>query len=99
MVTAERLAFYSPDVALCDQCREEFFDPSDRRHHYPFITCINCGPRFSIVRDIPYDRKNTAMDPFPMCDRCLAEYSGPDGPALSLPAQRLPGVRAPHIAL
>ncbi|HPC40748.1 MAG TPA: carbamoyltransferase HypF [Spirochaetota bacterium] len=76
-VTEERLAFYSPDVALCDQCREEFNDPSDRRHHYPFITCINCGPRFSIVRDIPYDRKNTAMDPFPMCDRCLAEYTDP----------------------
>ncbi len=77
VVTAERLAFYSPDVALCDRCHEEFNDPSDRRHHYPFITCINCGPRFSIVRDIPYDRKNTAMDPFPMCERCLAEYTEP----------------------
>ncbi len=76
-VTSVRLAFYSPDVALCDRCREEFNDPSDRRHHYPFITCINCGPRFSIVRDIPYDRKNTSMDPFPMCDRCLAEYTDP----------------------
>ncbi len=76
-VSEERLAFYSPDVALCDQCRKEFSNPSDRRHHYPFITCINCGPRFSIVRDIPYDRKNTAMDPFPMCERCLAEYTDP----------------------
>jgi hydrogenase maturation protein HypF len=76
-ITAERLAFYSPDVAVCDRCREEFFDPADRRHLYPFITCINCGPRFSIVRDIPYDRKNTSMDPFPMCDRCRAEYTDP----------------------
>lgn len=77
VVTAERLAFYSPDVALCDRCLEEFRDPADRRYRYPFITCINCGPRFSIVRDIPYDRPNTAMDPFPMCDRCLAEYTDP----------------------
>ena len=77
VVTAERLAFYSPDVALCDQCREEFGNPADRRYHYPFITCINCGPRFSIVRDIPYDRTNTAMEPFLMCDRCLAEYTDP----------------------
>lgn len=77
-ITEERLAFYSPDVAVCDQCRVEFSDPSDRRHHYPFITCINCGPRFSIVRDIPYDRTNTSMDPFPMCDRCLAEYTDPE---------------------
>jgi len=73
----ERLAFYSPDVAICDDCRREFFDPADRRYLYPFITCINCGPRFSIVSDIPYDRPNTAMDPFPMCDACLAEYRDP----------------------
>jgi hydrogenase maturation protein HypF len=76
-IAAERLAFYSPDAAVCDQCRGEFFDPSDRRHLYPFITCINCGPRFSIVRDIPYDRENTSMDPFPMCERCRAEYADP----------------------
>jgi hydrogenase maturation protein HypF len=76
-VTARRLAFYSPDVAVCDRCREEFSSPADRRYHYPFITCINCGPRFSIVRDIPYDRKNTSMDPFPMCDQCRAEYGDP----------------------
>ena len=73
-VTGERSAFYSPDVALCDDCIREFFDKSDRRCHYPFITCINCGPRFSIINDIPYDRNNTTMDSFEMCVECLKEY-------------------------
>jgi hydrogenase maturation protein HypF len=76
-ITGERLAFYSPDVALCNQCLGEFFDPGDRRHLYPFITCIHCGPRFSIVNDIPYDRDNTSMRPFLMCDACSAEYRDP----------------------
>ncbi len=97
-VTAERLAFYSPDVALCDRCQREFADPSDRRYHYPFITCINCGPRFSIVRDIPYDRKNTAMDPFPMCDRCLAEYRDPEDRRFHSQPNACP-VCGPRIAL
>ncbi len=75
--TGERSAFYSPDAAVCPDCLAEFFDPGDRRHHYPFITCINCGPRFSIVTDIPYDRPNTTMEPFPMCPLCRAEYENP----------------------
>ncbi len=70
----ERMVFYSPDIAVCTQCLDEFFDTHDRRYHYPFITCINCGPRFSIVRDIPYDRPFTAMDVFPMCEQCNEEY-------------------------
>jgi len=76
-ITEERVAFYSPDVAVCDECLNEFFDPGDRRYHYPFITCINCGPRFSIIKDIPYDRHNTSMDPFEMCDKCSSEYNFP----------------------
>lgn len=70
----ERLAFYSPDMALCPDCLGEFLDPGDRRFRYPFITCINCGPRFSIVTDVPYDRPNTEMVHFPMCPECQEEY-------------------------
>jgi hydrogenase maturation protein HypF len=74
----ERDAFYSPDAAACSDCLKELFDPADRRFMYPFISCVNCGPRFTIVEDIPYDRENTAMLPFPMCPECSAEYTDPD---------------------
>lgn len=73
--TEERIAFYAPDVALCDDCLKELMDPKDRRYHYPFITCINCGPRLSIIRDIPYDRHNTEMADFPLCKACEEEYT------------------------
>jgi hydrogenase maturation protein HypF len=73
-----KTAFYSPDTAVCGECLSEYNDPSDRRYLYPFITCINCGPRFSIVNDIPYDRKNTTMNIFKMCPACEAEYSDPE---------------------
>lgn len=69
-----RGAFFSPDVAVCGECLNEFFDTTDRRWHYPFITCINCGPRFSIIKDIPYDRHKTTMDVFPLCPECEREY-------------------------
>ncbi len=70
-----RKTLISPDTAICDTCLSELFDEADRRHNFPFINCTNCGPRFTITKDIPYDRKNTTMAQFEMCPSCKAEYS------------------------
>ena len=67
----------SPEIATCDDCLRQLFDPADRRYKYPFINCTNCGPRFTIVRSIPYDRAWTSMNVFPMCPECQAEYDHP----------------------
>jgi hydrogenase maturation protein HypF len=73
-----RQALVSPDGATCGDCLAELADPAERRFGYPLITCTNCGPRFTIVRDVPYDRPNTTMAAFPMCPACAAEYGDPD---------------------
>ncbi len=71
---ALRNTLISPDISICDDCLRELFSPEDRRYRYPFINCTNCGPRFTIIKDVPYDRDKTSMGRFPMCPDCDREY-------------------------
>lgn len=87
-----------PDIALCRDCLNELLDPNDRRFAYPFINCTNCGPRFTIVETIPYDRPKTSMKVFPMCDACSREYHDPGNRRFHAQPNACPAC-GPHISL
>ncbi len=73
----ELTSMIPPDIAMCKECQKELEDKDNRRYNYPFITCTNCGPRYSIIKTLPYDRKNTSMKKFKMCKKCQEEYENP----------------------
>ena len=77
LVDPDAYQLVSPDIATCADCRREVLDPADRRHDYPFTNCTNCGPRFTIIEDLPYDRERTTMRRFPLCPACRKEYEDP----------------------
>ncbi|HEY9649282.1 MAG TPA: acylphosphatase, partial [Coleofasciculaceae cyanobacterium] len=76
-VSGEKTAVVLPDIATCEDCQQEVFDSNNRRYRYPFTNCTNCGPRYSIIEALPYDRRNTTMKAFPMCPDCQSEYENP----------------------
>ena len=96
MADGSKTALILPDIATCPDCLHDIFDPTNRRYLYPFTNCTNCGPRFSIIESLPYDRPNTTMKHFAMCPDCRAEYEDPLDRRFHAQPNACPSLRPPH---